>query len=327
MISLYRLEIFNAVAEQGSFSGAATRLYMSQAAISQHIQGLETSLGVKLFDRHRRGVSLTAIGEVLRDYTHSILQLVAEAESAVINVGQLSTGQIRIGATPGAGMYLVPEWMRSFQERLPNLSLSLTTDVTAHIATGIMNHTFDLGIIESEIEDKTGHLGLLVLQPVEQYVIIGKDHPWYNENSIPIDALQGQSLIMRPRDSQTRSWLDQLFVQYKISPTIVAELDNPESIKQAVISGMGIAIMPEYVVHHEQTLKFLRALHVTNAALQRSLKLAWNKDEPFNPITKAFLLHLTERFPHLTNQFQDILIDNVRNSMQAVLKASDRASG
>ncbi|MHB8624773.1 MAG: LysR family transcriptional regulator [Aggregatilineales bacterium] len=299
MISLYKLEIFETVVEEGSFSAAAARLYISQAAVSQHIQGLEASLGTKLFDRRRRGVRLTTAGEILRGYTHGILQLVAEAENAVTDVEQLSAGQIRIGATPGAGMYLLPDWMRSFQGRFPNLSLALTTDVTAHIAVGVLNHTFDIGFVESEVEDKTGRLEVLFLQPVEQYVIIGNKHPWCELDAVPIEALQGQRLIMRPRDSQTRAWLDRLFVQHGISPTIVAELDNPESIKQAVISGMGIAIMPEYVIQREQTLQYLCALPITNAVLRRSLALVWNRDESFKPITRAFLTQLADRFPQL----------------------------
>jgi DNA-binding transcriptional LysR family regulator len=86
MLSLYKLEIFNAVVQEGSFSRAAQRLYLTQPAVSQHIQSLESSLGTRLFKRGRRGVQLTPAGEMLHDYTRCIMRLLAEAESAITNV-------------------------------------------------------------------------------------------------------------------------------------------------------------------------------------------------------------------------------------------------
>ncbi len=298
MLSLYKLEIFDAVVQEGSFSRAAERLYLTQSAVSQHIQGLEASLGTKLFKRGRRGVQLTAPGQMLHSYTRCILRLLAEAESVVTNVEQLSAGQIRIGATPGAGMYLLPDWMRAFQNRFPNLSISLVTDVTTEVASGILNHSLNLGFVEGEPgEDE--RLYQLILQDITQFIVVGQGHPWCGDTSISIAALNGQSFITRSRHSQTRAWLDQLLNRHNISINIVAEFDNPETIKQAVISGMGISIMPEYVIQREQKLGIIRALPVRDVVLQRALRLIWNKSEPFAPITRAFLTHLADQFPQL----------------------------
>jgi DNA-binding transcriptional LysR family regulator len=241
---------------------------------------------------------LTPAGETLYDYTRCILRLVAEAESALTNVEQLSGGQIRIGATPGAGMYLLPDWMRAFQNRFPHLSISLLTDVTAQIAAGILNHSLDLGFVEGEPDDLE-HLDRMVLQEVSQFIVVGQGHPWCTEKAIPLAALNGQPFITRPRNSQTRVWLDQLLSQHHISPNIVAEFDNPEAIKQAVISGMGVTLLPEYAIRHEQKLGIIRALPVQNIVLQRELTLIWRRQESFAPVTRAFLTHLADQFPQL----------------------------
>ncbi len=308
MLSLYKLEIFNAVVQEGSFSRAAERLYLTQSAVSQHIQGLEASLGTKLFKRGRRGVQLTAPGQMLHSYTRCILRLLAEAESVVTNVEQLSAGQIRIGATPGAGMYLLPGWMRAFQNRFPSLSISLVTDVTTEVASGILNHSLDLGFVEGEPEDDE-RLDQLILQDVTQFIVVGQGHPWCRDASVSIAALNGQPFITRSRHSQTRAWLDQLLNQHNISINIVAEFDNPETIKQAVISGMGIAIMPDYVIQREQKLGIIRALPLRDVVLQRALRLMWSKSEPFAPITRALLTHLADQFPQLLTlpQYQPIV--------------------
>jgi DNA-binding transcriptional LysR family regulator len=88
MINLYKLEIFNTVAQEGSFSKAAGRLLLTRPAVSQHIRDLETSLGVDLFIRGNWGVGLTAAGDTLFEYSRAILKMLAEAETVVMQAGQ-----------------------------------------------------------------------------------------------------------------------------------------------------------------------------------------------------------------------------------------------
>lgn len=98
MLSLYKLEIFNTVAIEGSFSKAADRLLLTQPAISQHIRDLENSLGRTLFERGNRGVMLTAAGETLLDYTRCILRMVTDAENALANLSEIKSGQNPVSA-------------------------------------------------------------------------------------------------------------------------------------------------------------------------------------------------------------------------------------
>src|SRR5690606_38421729 len=105
MIDFYKLRVFAVVAREGSFSAAAERLYVTQSAVSQHIKDLETGLGRPLFLRNRRGVTLTAHGEVLQRYARDIFALVAQAEAALTDVAELREGRVSIGVTPGVSVY------------------------------------------------------------------------------------------------------------------------------------------------------------------------------------------------------------------------------
>jgi len=303
MLSLYKLEIFNAVAEVGSFSGAAERLFLTQPAISQHIQDLEAAMGTRLFKRGRRGVTLTPAGEMLLDYTRRILQLVSEAESAVTDIEHLTGGQIRIGATPGVGGYVVPGWVQSFQQRYPQVRASLRTDTTSHITEHLVGHALDIGVVEGEWVENW-QVEKIVLQEIEHFVIVPASHPWAAEQAVPVRALQGQAFVTRSPGSQTRAWLDSIMALHGIAPNIVAEFDNPEAIKQAVNAGMGIAILPDYTVRHERQLGVLAALPVQDADLQRTMKLIWERGSPFRPVMRAFMTHLAGRFPQLINAAQ-----------------------
>jgi LysR family transcriptional regulator, low CO2-responsive transcriptional regulator len=300
MLSLYKLEIFAAVVESGSFSAAAQRLYMTQPAVSQHIQDLEVSLGIALFVRGRRGVSLTPQGEILYDYTQRILRLVAEAESKVTHVENLESGQITIGATPGVSVYLLQDWLHGFRTKYPKLNIALETAVTTDNVNGVMEHKLDIAIVEGELDKiQRKGLGSLIIRPVKMLVVVGIDHEWRKRKSLTIDMLNGQPFITRQLNSRTRVWIDNLLSEHQVTVNIVGEFDNQEAIKQAVMSNMGVTIMPDYAIARECAANLLHSLTVDGIELQRHIKILWDNNAPFTPTARALLGHLQEIFPQI----------------------------
>lgn len=301
-LNLYKLEIFATVVRAGSFSAAATRLYMTQPAVSQHISDLENGLGTTLFLRGRRGVTLTEKGEALYDYTLQILRLVAEAENAVTEVSNLTSGQITIGATAGVSTYLLPNWMQRFRQQYPNLNVVLQTGVTTDVVKGVLEYQMDLGFVEGELDTfQHKHLGRQTLRSVAMLVVVGQNHPWRDHDTISIDRLHGQPFITRQANSRTRVWIDKTLATYGVRPRIVGEFDNQEAIKQAVMSNMGISILPDYAIAHERQSGLLHAIPLDALALRRQIKIIWNDDGqmPFSPIAQALLKFLGDSFPSL----------------------------
>lgn len=300
MLNLNKLEVFAAVVRTGSFSAAAQQLLMTQPAVSQHIHDLEISLGTRLFARGRRGVTLTPAGEQLREYTRAIFQLVAEAENAITNVENLVAGQMRVGATPGISVYLLPDSIQEFHSRYPKLQVSIQTGITPQILEDLRLAKLDLGLIEGELDESLDAvLGVQMLDVVEQWVVVGPKHPWWGRAEVAIEDLDGQPVILRQRHSQTRIWLEGIFQQHNLHPRIAAEFDNVESIKRAVINSMSVTILPDYAVQHELELGRLWLLHVAGRPLQRTLKVVWNKETYTSPVTQAFLACLRRYLPHL----------------------------
>jgi len=300
MLNLYKLEIFAIVVQTGSFSAAADQLLMTQPAVSQHIQNLEASLGARLFTRGRRGVSLTPAGETLYQYTRTILRLVADAENAVTDVTQLAHGHVSVGATPGVSVYRLPDWVQAFRQQHPNLGISVQTSITPQIVADLHNRKLDLGLIEGELDgvDQKG-LGVLELETDEQFVIVDARHPWARRSSIPCNELNGQPFVMRQRNSQTRIWLERKLAAAGIQVQIAAEFDTVESIKRSVIKGIGITILPEYAVHSELEIGMLHALSIEGKPMERTLKLVWNEERYFSPVTRTFLRVLAIYLPRL----------------------------
>ncbi len=289
MLDLYKLQIFMVVAQEGSFSAAAERLYVTQSAVSQHMKDLETRLGRPLFQRGWRGVTLTPHGEVLLGYARDIFALIDEAENALIDLERIPEGRLSIGATPGIAIYLVPEWVQRFRARYPQLTVSLKTGVTAQIVADVLDQQISLGFIEGELKESPARLNVIPLQEVEQMVVVGFKHPWWDQPVVDLASLHGQPMIVRPPNSQSRIWLDQALGQHQIAPVISAEFDNLESIKRAVISGSCLTILPHYVVENEVDQGLLRLVALNGQPLKRVLKLISARDLPFSPLARAFI--------------------------------------
>lgn len=290
MLDLYKLHIFLAVAQEGSFSSAADRLHMTQSAVSQHIKDLEASLGQTLFQRGRRGVTLTPQGDILEGYARDILALAAKAESTLTNVHQLTTGKVPLGATPGIATYLAPHWVQRFRALYPRLSTVLQTGITGHIVTGVLSGRLALGFVEGEL-DSYDHRALawVGLEDIPQMVVAGFRHPWWERTSVRLRDLDNQTFIVRPPNSQTRIWLESILREHQVQIVINAEFDNLEAIKNAVTGGFCLTILPRYVIEQELQHGLLRTIEISDQPLVRTMKLVWDKRMPFTPIARAFL--------------------------------------
>jgi len=283
-----KLEIFLAVTQSGSFSVAAERLYITQAAVSQHMAKLEAHLGTTLFVRGRRGVRLTASGEVLRGYAEQILNLLREAENAVLETGEAVRGQLRVGASVSVGAYLLPDWMGAFRARHPQGTLSLTTDITPSIQTALLDQRLDLAYVEGELTP-TPHLEKRLLHHVPQVAVVAADYaPLQGRNVVNWSDLADCAFIMRPPASHARQWLERLLHTQGLNPRIIAEFDSPESIKQAVMAGVGVAVLPDYAVRRELNYGLLSALPLAQG-LTRPLMLVWDKRRALSGTARAFL--------------------------------------
>ena len=306
MLDLYKLEIFECVVEEGAFSAAAERLMMSQSGVSQHIRDLENTLGARLFERSRRGAEPTESGRMLYDYSHRILELVSAAEQAVADASEGngsrsdSIDYVHIDATPGISIYVLSGWVQTYRERFPHRHVALETFITPMIVQNVMTHLADFGIIEGELGTKTPNgLRMHTLETIPQYVVIGRQHAFWNRTELNIAELDGQSFIMRQPAAQSRIWLNDMLAKSGVVPHISVEFDNIESIKRMVAAGSSLAILPEHAIRDEEAFGTLRALPIVDRPLNRSLKVVWDGLRTLSPGSRAFLTHLAQRYPAL----------------------------
>lgn len=298
MLNLNQLHIFYIAAQSSTLSEAAEKLYLSQPAVSQQIRNLETHLGTQLFERSRRGVSLTPAGEELCEYAEQILRLSAQAEAALTDIHQLKDVQAVVGATPNVGNYLLPQWIQSFREEYLNVTLVIQTATTPDIVNAVAAGQQQLGFVEGEI-DGNSTVEHLVLQPLPQQLVVGKRHPWWGRESVAFQNLDGQPFVMRQSSSRSYIWLSDIFRQHGVTPRIIGEFDNPETIKQTVRTSASMTILPEHALQHELADGVLWAVGLADVTLERSLRLVWQRDGVLSAVARTMLTFLSQSYPHL----------------------------
>jgi DNA-binding transcriptional LysR family regulator len=298
MFSLHKLELFAYVAQLGSISKAAEHLLMSQPNVSQHMQDLEAEFGEQLLIRTPRGIALTPAGETLFQYAQQIFKLVAEARLVLTNISRLDNGNLSLTATPGAGLYLLPGWIERFRALYPQFTVSIKTGITTEVIELLMNNQCEIGFVEGELEEiyLPERFKVLILDNVQQYVVVGQTHVWWQRPSLSLRDLHEQPALLRQMGSRSRTWLDRILKSNGVRLRCVGEFDNPEAIKQALMAGNAFAVMPPYIVRREVEQGLLHLIPVTDCPLHRQLKLIWNKEWPFSPLLAIFLRHLAEQF-------------------------------
>jgi DNA-binding transcriptional LysR family regulator len=297
MFNLYQLQIFQVVAEAGNISRAAEQLFLTQPAVSQHVRTLEKELGVQLFERGSRGVTLTPPGEIFLDYTRCLLRLAEEARDAVTRTGGIPPSRVRIGASPGVGVFLLPEWIHAFHQRHPTLSVTLRTAATPVIVTALTERQIDVGIVEGQTDHDA--IEATPLWDEEIALVIGHGHPWWSRQTVDAEELADQGFIVREEGSLTRAWEQHALERHDVALRVIAAFDTPVAIKQAVISGLGIALLPRFAIQHELASGLLQALRLSQGPLVRTLWLLWGPGARSNSTVQAFVGQFYGDFPHL----------------------------
>ncbi len=299
MLDLYKLKIFELVAETGNFTRTADALFLSQSAISQHIKGLEQDLGTRLFTRGRSGVKLTPEGEMLLVYAQQILDLSATAVNAVTNVANLKEGQLRLGIAVLAGNYMLPAWVNEFRQQYPNLQVLLQPIDRRKMHIALDAGQLDLGFyIGWGVSNKT-KLSVQRFRQVTVALIVGKKHNLHDRGQIALKELNGRSVIMRPSHRPAYKWLDALFAEHNVDPDVMLISDELEAIKHAVIESECAAFLPLCTVKKEVAHGDLFVLSVPEIKKQPMVTLAWSRRRPFTPISRAFIAALAKRYPAL----------------------------
>lgn len=243
------------VAVKKNFSETAKALHMSQPSVSLQIRQLEDSLSTQLFNRTTKKVYLTPSGELLFKSAKIILKQINDTKKELQHLSESIQVNLIIGASLTIGEYILPYLFGNFKQKYPNVNIVLKIYNSQQIVEKLYDGEINLGFIESMISYPEFVQDTFL---EDELIIISSGH---TSADISIEDLSKMPFILREEGSGTRQVIEETLRKNNLNPTkliVVLELENTESIKSAVESGMGISILSKVAVQKELSLKTLK---------------------------------------------------------------------
>lgn len=238
-----QLQMFVAAAEEQSLQKAADRVHRTPQAVSMAVGKLEDEIRAVLFERSSsRGLRLTAAGEVLFEYAKRALSLLNEALVQVEEIRSAKRGSLRIGANQSIGDYLLPQLMHAFQEAHPAVRLKMLIGYSEYMLTALRHHDVDVALVAEKPHNRELKAELLMKDRL--VALLNPSHPLANRESLPLEALGREALILLTVNSELRERVTATFRQENVPLNPSVETGSIESIKRLVAQNMGIGIVP-----------------------------------------------------------------------------------
>jgi DNA-binding transcriptional LysR family regulator len=285
-MELSQLETFLAVAEERSFSRAATRLHRTQPAVSQVIRKLEQSVGESLFDRAARDGSLTAAGKLLREYALRLLALRREASSALGELRNVERGHLQLAANEYTCMYLLPA-IDAFRREFPHIPVTVQRMLASRIPEELSLRSFELGIVS--FRPSAEQIRTIAVYGDSLALIVSPAHKLAAAERVSIKELGAENFIAHNVASPLRRKVIEAFHRYRTPLRMVIELPTIEAIKRFVAMGNGVALVPHLSVARELETGELVRVPVAELDLKRVLRLVYRRQATLSYAAKAFL--------------------------------------
>ena len=288
-ITLRQLEIFRAVAGQGSTAAAAQQLPLSQSATSAGLNQLERSLGVRLFDRVGKRLALNADGKALLPKALGILDNARQLESGA---SLSSAFELRLHASTTIGNYLVPRLLAGFRSECPLGRVEAHIGNTLEVIRAVQDFSAELGLIEGPCQES----GLVVSPWIldELVVVAAPAHPLARaakRRPLTIAQLAEGPWLLREEGSGTREAVDLAVLPHIHSFGEARILGGSEAIKNAAAFGLGVSCLSRWVVEDLVRARRLVILDTRLPVLRRRLSIIWHREKTISAGLGRFIAH------------------------------------
>lgn len=283
--TLRQLEILDAVARCGSFSGASTELHLSQPAVSMQVKQLEDVLGLPLFEHMGKRIHLTAAGEEALKTSRIIAAELSNLQHAVAEIQGLKGGTLTVSATSTASV-LAARLMALFRALHPDVRLSLNVVNRETLLLHLDRNSIDLALMGKPPEGLDVKAQAFMDNPL--VVIAATSHPLAGVARIPLERLVAEPLIGREQGSGTRGALEKFLEEHGLSLKPAMEMNKNEAIKQAVEAGLGLGVVSLHTVKAELASGQLCVLNVQGFPLMRQWYLVQRRGKRLSPAAQAF---------------------------------------
>ena len=289
-LTIRQLRALAAVHRHKSVTAAARQLHLTQPAVTLQIRNLQALAGLPLIQRTGDGMLLTEVGREMLALSERIEAAITSCETALDMIAGNTAGRISIGAVSTA-KYFVPFAISGFSRLYPKVDISLFIGNRQEIGTALRGYDLDIAIMGRPPVDIPMNVHLIGDHP--HVIIAPTGHRLARKTRLTLSDLAGETFLTREPGSGTRGLMEQLFESARLSPTIGMTMSSNETIKQAVIAGLGIAFISAHTVATELDERRLVTLDVDGLPVIRQWFVLSRKDKVLLPPAQAMLNYLS----------------------------------
>ena len=291
-VTFRQLRVFTEVARHLSFVRAAEALHLTPPAVTMQVKELESAIELPLFDREGRKVSLTTAGEYFLVYAKRLLATLKDADDAMARFRKLEQGVLNVGMVSTA-KYFLPRLLTRFREEHPGIEVKLQVSANREHLVGLLQAgEVDIAVMgrppkemATRAEPFAAHPHVFVAPPGHPILRVG--HP-------PVSAVASHPLIVREPASGTRALMDRFFQDHRVEPRIAMEMPSNETIKQAVMAGMGLSFLSLHTIGLELRCGLIELVHVEDTPLVRTWNAVHMQSKLLSPAAEALRYFILE---------------------------------
>ena len=278
------------IADCGSFSKAAEQLSLTQPAVSRQISILEQELGKKLFERGKKEIIVTEDGEIVLKYVRRMKAL-EDAMQDELSRSDRELKRLRVGITHTSESNRVALSLAKYSSEHPGINITIISDTIRNLYNKLDNFELDLAIVDEK--PGTDRFESLRLDSDSLVCVVSPDNPLASKESVSIEELRRQKLILRLPDSETRIQLEASLSALQVSLDqfdVIMEVDNIATIKECVRKGLGISVLAKSACRYEIRKKKLAVLPIENLTMSRERSVVYRKDYPHSDVIREIFL-------------------------------------
>ncbi|MDP4613088.1 MAG: LysR substrate-binding domain-containing protein [Limnohabitans sp.] len=296
-----QLRVFNEVARHLSFVRAAENLHLTPPAVTMQVKELEGHVGMPLFDRKGKQVSLTTTGEYMLVYARKILATVKDAEDAAARLQRAETGVLTIGFVSTAKYFLM-RLLAEFRTLHPGVDIQISIGNRDQLVGMLQNSEVDIAVMGRPPKELQTRAEPFAAHP--HVFVSAVDHPLAHRDHLRVEDLRPFDFIVREKGAGTRAAMEKFFEDTHVEPRLKLQLHSNEIIKQAVMAGLGLGFLSLHTIGLELEHNLIRMLDVEGAPVVRSWNVVHTQSKMLSPAAEAFrYFMLEEAESHLAQRF------------------------
>ena len=291
------------VAEEGSISKAAQKLYLSQPSLSHCILKQERQLGITLFDRARQPLQLTYAGERYIEAARKILDFREQLEKEMEDIANTKKGRVVVGVTGTHSAYLLPRVIPRFRSRWPDVDVVLVEETLSQLEALLVAGRAEIAILMMPVQNE--HLTCSHLYDEEILLCLPEGHPAIERfvgDGVDLDLLRDEPFVLYRKGMRVRKISDALFAEAGFAPRIILESQTVETLLNLVSTRVGCAFLPKTVVQFPGTVSGAACFTIGNPPVSSGFAFAWRRDSYVSWAAQEFMKltreTIGEELPH-----------------------------